>query len=262
MIKLIAFLVVAFLAASAHAAQFSENSCIVMREYTPSVCFAEREKAESHVEFISDTQVVFSSFEDAINQCPFEPMLIEISGTVYISPDAQLQYSGTKDITIRGVSQQMSTGEIQKSTLIGFKELLLTESGISVTFENFIMEGCGMEAPLFSWENSGCLVNQSLSVSNMEFLHFRIDNLLCQYSDAYITTFSVVNSLFVQNSGTSIYADGADNIFIVGNVFYVLEDNEATQVILRSGSADVDRFNVYNNEIRKIVEAKLEKMSV
>lgn len=255
MFKFLVCLAVFFLATDAHAAQFSENSCIVMREHTTPTCFLElAHEVEQRVTFISDTQIVFSSFEDAIAECPFEPVLIEFTGTVNIRPTATLKYAGTSDITIRGVPQQASSGEIQHPVLIGFNEFMVVEHGINVTFENFIMEGCGLDLPLFSSENSGCLINQSLTANFMSFRHFKSNVLLCQYSDDLVTTFIVTNSSFVQIAGTSIYVNKSAHIRIVGNVFYGRKDESSYHVYANAANPAGGSHVYMNNEVYEFVD--------
>lgn len=109
--------------------RFSNNSCIVIGEYTPPDCslappsFGESQPDDGCPGYPDDDdgdvlptgQILFENLADAIENCPFrDPTLIEFTGTQYLWEGTGLYgglfYNGTGDLVIRGVSLITQTG--------------------------------------------------------------------------------------------------------------------------------------------------------
>lgn len=70
---------------------------------------------------LNGSQIVYASFEDALAQCPFNPVYIEIVGTVYISASAanlNFWYNQTKDLIINGITQETTSAPINVTTQV------------------------------------------------------------------------------------------------------------------------------------------------
>lgn len=137
---------------------------------------------------VGRNQIEYEQLEDALDFCPFDPVLIEIVGTHYISNDPYLWYNQTKDLLLVGHDLVQTTGglnvttleeqlvtyyndtlmmnitELQlvevvtqspvtvtrlRSTIVGFKDMQIQAPNISITVENITFEGCGTDRPLF-----------------------------------------------------------------------------------------------------------------
>src|SRR3989338_3375838 len=113
----------------------------------------------------------------ALQTCPFDPVLIEFIGTIYVPNVTNFIYNQSKNLIIRGISQTTlipggNVTELQlvynnapnptdlvevvvsvnpdefvtiQSTIVGFKDFQVIYQNISVEFENFVAEGCYTE---------------------------------------------------------------------------------------------------------------------
>ena len=151
--------------------QFSTNSCIIRADYAPPDCtlappdrFIPEEEPNPYLEcskdgnanedeselIFADTQMIFEQLEDAIDNCPYDPVLIEFTGTIYMLNNPFIYYNGTKDIIFRGISQFVEgyTEEL-KSVIVGLKDWQIKHQNISITFDNVVLEGCSTKGPIF-----------------------------------------------------------------------------------------------------------------
>jgi len=109
--------------------QFSDNACIVYGEYTepdcsrappsrfvndtgPVLCPGYPDDEDEAI--VLPTQLVYENLVDALENCPYDPVLIEFTGTQYIYEGygvfEGLFYNQTKDIILRGIEFSLSTG--------------------------------------------------------------------------------------------------------------------------------------------------------
>lgn len=185
--------------------RFDPNSCVVIEDFTVVNCtfvqFLVNEPTtpeenpcpgygiQTTPAIVNGTQIIYGRIEDAIKNCPFDPVLIEFIGTLYITNVSELVYNGTRDLIIRGISQTtyvpptnvtalvavnvtyfnatvnatvteeqlqeqvVSTTPEQyitlQSTIVGLQDLQVIQQNVSVKFDNFIMEGCGTDHGVF-----------------------------------------------------------------------------------------------------------------
>ena len=186
--------------------RFSANACIIIEDFTPIDCTKVRNifvdsslnktldpcpgyTATLEPAEINGTQIIYTQVEDAIKNCPFNPVLIEFIGTVYMTNVTNFTYDKPYDLIIRGVSQVTTipgeniTGLVPveityynatlgqnvtetvlqeqvigvtptqtislQSSIVGFQNLQVIAQNISVTFDNWLNEGCGTTNGVF-----------------------------------------------------------------------------------------------------------------
>lgn len=128
---------------------FSPNSCIIIKDFTKvdcSILFDQKANATYSPPVFNDTNIYYSSLEQAIDECPFDPLLIEFAGTLYLQNESLVFYS-SRDTIIRGHSS-IST----PSTLVGLKSMQFLYQNNSILLENFDSDKCDVKyVPLFMW---------------------------------------------------------------------------------------------------------------
>lgn len=185
--------------------QFSQNACIIIAEYAPIDCsrappdrfvnetgpnpcpgYQDLENTDQGVQL--PYQVQYTQLEDALDNCPYDPVLIEFTGTLYLTNDPYFWYNQTKDLIIRGIPFELSTGGdivqqliptnvtyfnsttnttyvveelvatnvttpivnvTQQSTIVGFKNFQVKHQNISLTLDVWVAEGCGTMESVF-----------------------------------------------------------------------------------------------------------------
>ena len=185
--------------------QFSQNACIIIADFAPIDCsrappdriigeqapnpcpgYTDSENTDSGVQL--PYQVQYEQLEDALDFCPYDPVLIEFTGTLYLSNDPFLWYNQTKDIIIRGIPfffqaggdliQQLVPQNVsyynattnvttvveelvavnvttpivnitQQATIVGFKNWQIQAQNISITLDDAVFEGCETTSPFF-----------------------------------------------------------------------------------------------------------------
>lgn len=189
--------------------RFSENACIIVADYTVPDCSRQPPdriippdapenpcpgcpedptNSDTGEQVGGGTQILYEQLEDALDNCPYDPVLIEIAGTLYVSNDAYFWYNQTKDLIVRGLTETVVSGghnvtilvatnvtvfdpmlnetmtEEQLveqtvmaplveqeffSAIVGFKDMQVLHQNISVTLDTVLLEGCATERPLF-----------------------------------------------------------------------------------------------------------------
>lgn len=187
--------------------RFSDNACIIVEEYTVPDCSrlppdrilppdeavnpcpgCFETSANTDAGTTVDLQTFYEQIEDALDNCPYDPVLIEFTGTLYLSNDPFFWYNQTKDLIIRGITETVVSGGANVtvlvpmnvtvfdpllnttvvveqlveqttispvveqeffSTIVGFKDMQVLHQNISITFEDVLLEGCETERPLF-----------------------------------------------------------------------------------------------------------------
>ena len=189
--------------------RFSVDACIIINDFTTIDCTKTRDLFLSSAEIaelpcpgygnvvsvatnISGTQIQYTQLEDAVLNCPFNPVLIEFYGTLYMTNITDFVYPRPYDLTIRGISfeeyvppanittlvpvnisvfnatlnetitttvlQEQVTGTTPaeyisvQSTIVGFQNLQVLYDNITVTLDNWVSEGCGTTDGLFYTE--------------------------------------------------------------------------------------------------------------
>ncbi len=182
--------------------EFSNNSCIIVADFAPVDCNLTAPDAFEPAADPDDPcpgcdpedilaslgiQANFSLLDEAIALCPFDPVLIEFTGTIY-APTSMI-YNGTKNLILRGISQfenitvpgdiitvdvlkNVTVGNITmeqivpmnmsgpptfiinelRATIVGLRDWQFLAQNISVTFENFDSDGCNTTRSIFVTE--------------------------------------------------------------------------------------------------------------
>lgn len=182
--------------------RFSPNACIVIAPFTAPDCnlpppsrftpIAELNMCPGdpmiETPVISGTQIFYTQLEYAIENCPYDPVLIEIVGTHYLT-NSSFIYNQSKSIILRGYSSetiipgnnittlvpvvsevfdnttnttvnvttfveqvtgyQPDTFITLQSMLVGFYDFEIIPQMINVTIENLAFEGCGTDRGVF-----------------------------------------------------------------------------------------------------------------
>lgn len=183
-------------------ANFSSNSCIVISDFTaPDCSLPPPSRFEPTIDTIlcpgapvvetpvvDGSQTYYTQIEYAIENCPYDPVLIEIVGTHYLT-NSSFVYNSTRNITIRGYSKTFSTPSENitslvpvttevynattntttnvttfvevvtgttpetfitlQSSVVGFFDFQVIPQNISITLENILFEGCGTDRGVF-----------------------------------------------------------------------------------------------------------------
>ena len=132
-------------------------------------------------------RISFPTVQDALNKCPYDPMVIEVTGTHYVG---NLTFPNRKEVVLRGYithSERVNCSVVNGTRLKEyttfhpkdkFKYLLnvtyvrvpvvgppavlvgsnwsVSGANTSLVFENITVDGCGTDSPLFQlcgWEN-------------------------------------------------------------------------------------------------------------
>ena len=184
--------------------RFAENSCIVVGLDEAPSCNSPTFVNRSKPTFVDERQLFFARLEDAVEFCPFDPVLIETIGTVYIHEPPT--YARARDITIHGVSVNE-----QRSTLVGLRDFDITQLGVTVAMNNLDLEGCLTKSPVFP-----CLSDQSLSLTDIAVRNYNSERALCQSAASPRTQFWLVGSLM---RNTCIWLNGVQEVNIIENLF-------------------------------------------
>lgn len=174
---------------------FSENACIIIADFTvPDCSLAAPSPYEPDAplvmcpgvpiqptEVVDGSQTFYNDLAYALQNCPYDPVLIEFIGVIYVPNVTNFIYNQSKDLIIRGVSQiteipGSNVTELQmvfnsttnmteivevvtgvnppttitlQSTIVGFKDLQVMAQNISVSLENFVAEGCETDRGVF-----------------------------------------------------------------------------------------------------------------
>jgi hypothetical protein len=174
---------------------FSENACIIIADFTvPDCSLAPPSPFEPDAPIVmcpaapvtptvvvDGSQTIYNDLAYALQHCPYDPVLIEFIGTIYVPNVTNFIYNQTKDLIIRGISQvveipgsnitelvpvlnvttnttelvPMVTGVTPtqfvtlESTIVGFKDLQVIYQNVSVETYDFVMEGCYTEQGVF-----------------------------------------------------------------------------------------------------------------
>ena len=246
------FLVFAvFLASLAVVSAFSEYACIVTGKMEEPSCAPElRIWSGVLMDVRSQNQVFYKDFEVAITTCPFDPVLIEVVGTVYVPNN--IKHTKAKNLWIRGVTQYDE--EIDRyiaPTLVGFKDVLIATKNITVVLDNLVLEGCDTDRPLFARMCSDCAVglhDQSFMATDLTVLNYSGEDVLVQHATDKSISFAIENSQFSNIAGSAICVDGSHSVRIFNNVFESCGDEEHSCVIINR--ADVGDFEMSQNKYK------------
>lgn len=200
--------------------RFALNSCIVVGEFTDPDCnrvaslFESNEACAPFDE--NSTQIIFKSIEDAIRCCPFDPVMIETIGVIYLND--HIIYSQPHDIIIRGTS----VGNFH-STLVNAHNIQIKHSGVNLQVSNLIFEGCGIDESLFAsptHEYEKCLIDQSLSFDGCAIQNYSSPIVICQIGLKTNTTFWLTNSVIIDIPSTAIMVSDTQSCNIFKNTFF------------------------------------------
>lgn len=216
--------------------RFREYSCVVTGQFEEPNCDAEVPHfPPARFEVWGNNQVFYDTFSDALQRCPYNPVLIEVAGTIYIEED--LKYSSLSTLWIRGVLHlNETTGDVYSPTIVGFKNLYTTYVNTTIIFDSIILEGCGTTDPLFTSNHEtlpGALIDQTFLATNITVSNYAAPVVLKQYSSDNTTFFAVENSRFVNINNTAINVIGDQAIRIHNNVFSNCGNDEHTCVIMQ-----------------------------
>lgn len=174
---------------------FSDNACIIIADFTvPDCSLPPPDPFQPDVPLVmcpnapitptmvaEGSQVVYNDLAYALQTCPFDPVLIEFIGTIYVPNVTNFIYNQTKDLILRGILQTTvipggNITELQpvlntttnttelvevvvgvlpdefvtlQSTIVGFKDLQVIYQNVSVEFYDFVAEGCYTEDGVF-----------------------------------------------------------------------------------------------------------------
>ena len=233
--------------------RFSPNACIIINDFTAVDCDRVRDlfvdsslnatldpcpgyTATLEPAQINGTQIIYSQVEDAVKNCPFNPVLIEFIGTVYMTNISNFTYDKPYDLIIRGISQvtvvppanitglvpvsityynttlnQTVTETVLQeqvigmtpeqtytlqSTIVGFQNLQVIAQNITVTFDDWLNEGCGTTNGVFLTKacDSECGEDPTHYCAGAWFRKSDdvTDNSVCQQTGAYFDGFSTL----------------------------------------------------------------------
>jgi hypothetical protein len=183
---------------------FSTNACIIVNEYsipdcnlappdriipntTISPCPGSLAPTRTAAQ-LNGTQTIFTTIEDALQYCPYDPVLIQFTGTLYRTSDVIVYYNQSKDLIIQGIPTVVVTPSTNLSSLVlvnvsyfntttnqteitqeeqtvitvqpgynttyqpvlvGVMNLQMLYTNISVSLIGYISEGCGTEDGFF-----------------------------------------------------------------------------------------------------------------
>ena len=251
--------------------RFSENACIIIEDFSAIDCTKIRNifvdsslnktldpcpgyTATLEPAQINGTQIIYTQVEDAVKNCPFNPVLIEFIGTVYMTNVTNFTYDKPYDLIIRGISQitvvpgENITGLVPvtityynatlgqnvtetilqeqiiemtpeqtltlQSSIVGFQNLQVLEQDISVTFDNWLNEGCGTTNGVFL--TKACDAECGEDITNYcAGAWFRTsdnvtENSVCEQTGAYFDGFS---SLYVLPTADTPIGDQSSTQF-------------------------------------------------
>lgn len=120
--------------------RFPVGSCIVESEFSAPNCEELYDHQPTHdlALIINKEYYFYPSFEQAINKCPFNPMVIYMVGTNYF-PNRTLVYDQTKDLRIVGYQDEATN---EKSILVGLGRVTVVNTNVKVLFENVTFYQC------------------------------------------------------------------------------------------------------------------------
>lgn len=229
-------LFVAVVAAAAPDARFREYSCVVIGQFDEPNCNGDLPfYPPARFEVWGNNQVFYDTFTDALERCPYNPVLIEVAGTVYIQED--LKYSSLSTLWVHGVPHyDEKSGVIHSPTIVGFQNLYTTYINTTFVFDSITLEGCGTDQPLFTSNHEtmpGALIDQTFLATNITVSNYTAPTVLKQYSSDTTTFFVVENSQFLDIANTAIHVIGDQEVRIYNNEFSNCGHDDHTCVIMQ-----------------------------
>jgi hypothetical protein len=169
----------------------------------------------------------FASIEEALRDCPFSPVIIELQGNHYITDTNALTYTKTSDLIIYGVGRT-------RPTVFNFFDLHIVEDNVNVQLFGWDANGCGnRERGVFHSEHKlkvceksshnckdtdldmPCHIGGKLVVNDMKFTNYHSRYILCQgEGEIHIT-----NSNFTHIPMTALHIYNAVHTTVTDNVF-------------------------------------------
>lgn len=119
--------------------RFPLYTCIVDSEVSVPDCneLTNQKYTKFHI-ILNEVQYIYASLEQAINKCPYDPMVIYMVGTNYV-PSRTLIYNQTKDLHIIGYGDKETS---EKSILVGLSKVTVVNSDVKVLFGNMTFYEC------------------------------------------------------------------------------------------------------------------------
>ncbi len=222
--------------------RFSLNSCIVIGEFNDPDCTRATPLIESNEECPSvgenSTQIIYKSIEEAVRCCPFDPVLIETVGVIYIKE--RIVYSQPRDIIVRGTS----IGNFH-SILVNAHKIEIKHTNINVQFSSLTFEGCSIFDSLFASPMQNlehCLIDQSLSFDGCVIQNYFSPIVVCQITTETSTSFWLTNSVISDVPFTALMVVDSPDCNILRNAFF------------NCGNADFSCFEVINANKLLLIE--------
>ncbi len=168
----------------------------------------------------------YQTIEDALEYCPFSPVIIELKGNHRVENISRLVYAKNEDLTIRARTNE-------SVIVYNFAALQILTKGINVRFQGWTADGCGettygMFLSVLTYQSytrstqtfkekqltKNCLEEAELAVYNMTILNYRGRFTLCQIQSGI----TIVNSVFMHvanalSSSKTKSCNISDNVF-------------------------------------------------
>lgn len=181
---------------------FSDNACIVYGEYTDPDCSlfppgrgnstdnggCPGYPDDEDVVIVLPRQIVYENLVDALENCPFDPVLIEYTGTQYIYDGygvfIGLFYNQTKDLIIRGIDYFVSTGgdtitiiELQNQTFVNSTFDSMTNTTVNVTYVAEVPVSVNVTTPIVNITQQAAIVGLAQLQVTAQNISITLDNV-------------------------------------------------------------------------------------
>ncbi len=209
--------------------RFSPDSCIVIGSPVSRACQPTAVVTTGFPETLMDDylryQFFYRSLEEALALCPFHPVIIELTGYHYIEDPRQLVYNRSSPLVIRGVGSSVAV-------VANFYGLTIVEEDVSVHFENWVADGCGVTTHgLFFKKHTSticidseckamrtdmdCHSGGQLTLKKMQVTDYRGPYAICKIRGKL----AIASSVFRNIPFTAVETKFTDNYSIVGSSF-------------------------------------------
>lgn len=163
----------------------------------------------------NETQVVFARFEDAVAYCPFDPVLIEITDTVYVQE--QVVFKRPHDYIIRG----RASSHHRRAAIVGMHSVYVAPDVLGVALVDVELNGCGTDKPLFvDDEQAPCLVDHPLYITDSSIHHYNADKVICHIGGDNECPLFMSGSTLAKIPHRAVWIAGAHPIDIIDNTFF------------------------------------------
>lgn len=200
-----------------HKVMVPRQRCIVVSTLHDAVCghVFNASQMVKDPQFIDDG-VIYYDLQEALDNCPFNPVVLEIHGIVVAPPN--LSFTQKKNLLIRGIDDQVSM-------ILHFSDFLLDNDDKEVVFENMVLDGCNTTKGMLTNDRVNyCVSTAVIGFDNTVAQKYNSSVAICQNRTGFSSSecnnaLIVHNSKFFDFAGIIVSTLEVEQVSIMNSVF-------------------------------------------